>query len=450
MLTLHKDVEALSRADCLAGLKRIIPESRIKRVLQEDGKDRSYCPRLAPQSVVRFVLGMGLFCRDCYRQVFRWINPRTAVPGRSTLCEARQRVGVKPLVQLARQTVRLLATPDKTPGAFYRQMRLVALDGFVVDVPDMPENARVFGRPKGGRAPGAFPQVRTVALCEVGTHVMFRWLSKPITTDERPMADRLLNELTSDMLLLWDRNFLSYGRVRQVIGRGAHLLAKIKNNLVFQPIQRLSDDSFLARIYPNGWKRRDDRDGILVRIIEYRLDDPTRPGHGQKHRLLTTLLDETLDPAVTLIELYHDRWEQELSIDEFKTHQIERITLRSQTPAGVIQELNALLLDHFVIRALMEEAAETIAITPLRLSFTGTLKILRCRLPQCPRSHRLQPRWWSELIAEIALEQIEPRRNRINPRVIKRKMSKWMKKRPKHRRYPQPSKCFRDAVVMLR
>jgi hypothetical protein len=234
-----------------------------------------------------------------------------------------------------------------------------------------------------------------------------------------------------------------------VIGRGAHLLAKIKNNLVFQPIRRLSDGSFLARIYPNGWKRRDDRDGILVRIIEYRLDDPRRPGHGQKHRLLTTLLDETLDPAVTLIELYHDRWEQELSIDEFKTHQIERITLRSQTPAGVIQELNALLLDHFVIRALMAEAAETVAITPLRLSFTGTLKILRCRLPQCPRSHRVQRRWWDELIAEIALEQIEPRRNRINPRVIKRKMSKWMKKRPKHRRYPQPSKRFRDAIVVL-
>lgn len=450
MLTLHKDVAALSRADCLAGLKRIIPQSRIKRILQEQGKDRSYCQRLSSQSVVRFVLGLGLFCRDCYRQVFRWINPRTAVPGRSTLCEARQRIGVRPLVQLARQTVRLLATPDKTPGAFYRQMRLMALDGFVVDVPDTSENARVFGRPDGGRAPGAFPQVRTVALCEVGTHVMFRWLNKPITTDERPMADRLLNELASDMLLLWDRNLLSYGRVRKVIGRGAHLLARIKNNLVFQPLRRLSDGSFLARIYPNGWKRRDDRDGILVRIIEYRLDDPKRPGHGQKHRLLSTLLDETLDPAATLIELYHGRWEQELSIDEFKTHQIERITLRSQTPAGVVQELNALLLDHFVIRALMQEAARTVAISPLRLSFTGTLKILRCRIPQCPRSRRLHARWWDELIAEIALELIEPRRNRINPRVTKRKMSKWMKKRLKHRRYPQPSKPFRDAIVMLR
>jgi hypothetical protein len=381
--------------------------------------------------------------------VFRWISPGTTVPGRSTLCEARQRVGVKPLVQLARQTVKLLATPDKTPGGFYRQMRLMAIDGFVMDVPDSAENARVFGRPDGGRGPGAFPQVRTVALCETGTHVIFRWLSKPITTDERVMVGRLLDELNPDMLLLWDRNLLSYGRLKKVLSRRANLLVRIKNNLTFEPVRRLSDGSFLARIYPNGWKRRDDRDGILVRIIEYRLDDPQRPGDGQKHRLLTTLLDEKLDPAVTLIELYHERWEEELSIDELKTHQIERITLRSQTPAGVIQELNALLLDHFIIRAMMNEAAETTGATPLRLSFTGTLKILRCRIPQCPCSPRLHDRWWDQLIAEIVLEKIPPRRNRINPRVIKRKMSRWRKKRAKDRHYPQPSKPFRDAIVML-
>jgi hypothetical protein len=450
MLTLHKEVAALSRADCLDGLKRIIPPSRIKRVLRDSGKDRAFCPRLSPLSVVRFVLGLGLFCRDCYRQVFRWINPYSDVPGRSTLCEARQRVGVKPLVDLARQTVRLLAEPATTPGAFYRGMRLVALDGFVLDVPDSPDNARVFGRPQGGRTPGAFPQVRVVALCEVGTHVLFRWLSKPITIDERPMAERLMRELSSDMLLMWDRNFLSYNRVRQILGRGANLLAKIKKNLIFQPIRRLGDGSFLARIYPNAWKRRDDREGILVRIIEYRLDDPTRPGGGEKHRLLSTLLDEKLDPAPTLIELYHGRWEEELAIDEFKTHEIERITLRSQTPAGVVQELNGLLLDHFVIRTLMYEAAQTTLITPLRLSFTGTLKILRCRIPQCPNRLRAQVRWWSRLIAEIAEEKIELRRNRINPRVIKKKMSKWPKKRRKDRHYPQPTKSFRNAIVMIR
>jgi hypothetical protein len=450
MFSLCKEVAALSRADCLDGLKRIIPPARIKTVLKEQHKDQSFCARLPAASVVQFVLGMGLFCRDCYRQVFRWVNPRMPVPIRSTLCQARQRLGVRPIMELARRTVRLLAEPSTMPGAFYRQMRLVAIDGFVIDLPDTPANVRVFGRPQGGRTPGAFPQVRTVALCEVGSHVLFRWLSKPITTNECLMANRLLKELTGDMLLLWDRGFFSYERIRQVRLRGAHLLARIKNGLVFRPVRSLGDGSFLAKAYPNTWCRDNDRNGIVIRIIQYTFDDPHRLGCGEKHRLLTTLLDEKLDPANRLIELYHSRWEEELAIDEVKTHEIERTTLRSQTPAGVIQELNALLLVHFVIRALMAQAAQTAATDPLRLSFTGTLKILRCRIGQYPVARRDQNAWWGELIAEIAGEKIEARRNRINPRVIKRKMSKWKKKRATDRCYPQPAKTFGDSIVMLR
>ena len=84
---------------------------------------------------------------------------------------------------------------------------------------------------------------------------------------------------------------------------------------------------------------------------------PAVPARAKPHRLLTTLLDEALDPAETLIVLYHERWEEELAIDELKTHQRERPVLRSQTPGGVVQELYGLLLGHYVIRVLMQEAA---------------------------------------------------------------------------------------------
>jgi hypothetical protein len=451
MLLLDKDVVALSRADRLAGLKRIVPRKRIKEILARAGKDRTFCSRLPGVFTVWFVLAMGLFCRDCYRQVFRWLQRwggHKTVPGRSTLCEARHRLGVAPFVQLARETVKLLAD-EQTPGAFYRGMRLMALDGFVVDLPDTPENERVFGRPSGSRAPGAFPQARVVALCEAATHVIYKWSIKPIRVPEQPMADGLVKHLTPQMLLMWDRGFLSYNRVKAVMQSRAGLLARVQNRLVFKPLVRLSDGSFLAKSYRCTADRTDDRNGIGVRIIEYSLDDPNRPGFGHKHRLLTTLLDEKLDPAPKLIELYHVRWEEELGIDEIKTHEMERPTLRSQTPAGVVQELYALLIDHFIVRTLMFAAARKGKIDPRRISFTGTLKILRCRLGECPRTSRGQRRWWSNLLEEISEEIIPPRRNRINPRVIKRKMSKWKKKRPEHRRYPQPTKDFRSAIVMI-
>ncbi len=453
MFTLEQEVAAVTQqpsSQRVSALKSIIPCATIKSILKQSGQDRS-CPRLPKWFMVWFVIGMGLFATDCYRQIFRWLQRfrKKDTPLRTTLCEARQRLGVAPLRWLMERIVQLLALP-KTLGAFYRGMRLMAVDGFVVDIPDMPDNARVFGRPQGGRTPGAFPQVRVLALCEVGTHVLFRCLIKPLRCAEIVMAKVLFRYLAPDMLLLWDRGFLSYSNVQDVLFHHANLLARIKKNKVFGKRQGLPDGSYLAKMYRSTKERRKDRDGIRVRIIEYTFHDKGRPGSGELHRLLTTLLDAQKDPARQLIELYHERWEEELAIDELKTHQRQRPVLRSQTPAGVVQEIYGLLLAHFVVRKLMFEAAVKAAVPPRRVSFVGALKILRCRLPEVPRSLAGRRRWYRDLLAEIAEETLPERRNRLNPRVIKRKMSKWPKKKPEHRRSPQPTKTFRDAVEIKR
>ena len=118
----------------------------------------------------------------------------------------------------------------------------------------------------------------------------------------------------------------------------------------------------------------------------------------------------------------------------------------------MIQEIYALSLGHFVIRSLMFEAAATAGLDPDRLSFTGCFQILKCRLPECdgktPASVRgVVSRACS---GRCRQERTDPRRNRINPRVIKRKMSKWKKKRPEHRRLPPLKKTFTETVVMTR
>lgn len=439
-----------STAERVAALKRIVPKAAIGRVLRKTGRGKAPCRRLPRWFVVWFVIVMALFCRDSYQQVFRWLHRfrKGITPGRSTLCEARQSVGVAPLRLLAEQLIELQAKPN-TRQAFYGGMRLMGVDSFVVDVPDTPENVRAFGRPGSSRSPAAFPQARVLSLCELGTHVLWKSLIKPHNRGEHPMARHILRFLQENMLLLWDRNFLSYDLVQQVAERRAQLLARIKSNLIFNPIRRLRDGSFLAKLYPSPRHRARDEGGIVVRIIEYTFEDAGRPGAGQPHRLLTTLLDERRHPAKDLIVLYHERWEQELAYDELKTHQRERPVLHSQTPAGVVQELYGLLLGHYVIRKLMCDAAELADVAPRELSFVNTLKILRCRLAEAPRNADGLRRWHHNLLQEVAAEVLEPRRDRVHPRVIKRKMSNWLKKRDKHRNYPQPIKTFRKSIVML-
>jgi len=443
--------------DRLAGLEQIISPGTMRQALLLTGRVNQRSCVLTHEVMLWVVVAMGVLTDLPIRQVFkhaRRLRVGEKIPGRSSLCEARQRLGVEPVRSLFHQVVHPLATPQ-TPGAFYRGFRLVGCDGTIMDAPDSPANGTAFQRANGSRGEGAFPQVRKVSLVEIGTHVEFAFAAGGWQDSEAALAEYVFDQVPTDALLLEDRGFFSYAAWKKLLTRRVQLLVRIKSHMVFKPLRRLSDGSYLAKIYPSDGDRQKDRHGIVVRIIEYKLNDPQRVGHGEVHRLMTTLLDETLYPAAELIALYHERWEEELTFDEQKTHQDPRrvskpANLRSETPAGVLQELYALSLGHFVVRALMFQAATQADLDVDRLSFLGCFQILKCRLPECDsRTAESFAQWCAGLLWEMRQEIIEPRRNRINPRVIKRKMSKWKKKRPEHRSIPPLKKRFEETVVML-
>jgi hypothetical protein len=440
--------------DRLAGLEKVISPEIVREVLFAAERFNGRACKLTHEVMMWVVLAMGILTDLPIRQVFkhaRRFRVGEDSPARSSLCEGRKRLGVVPLKMLHERVVRPLANPD-TPGAFYRGLRLMGIDGSVFDVPDTEANA-VFGRSSGGRGDGAFPQARKVSLVELGTHVETAIALGGWCDSEQELARQLWDQLPPDSLLLEDRGFFSYNDWKTLNTR-TKLLIRVKSHMVLKPIQRLSDGSYLAKIYPASYYRDKDLHGIVVRVIEYKLDDPQRTGHGEVHRLMTNLFDEVKYPARELIVLYHERWEEELVFDEQKTHQDPRraekpAQLRSETPDGVKQEMYALSLAHYVVRSLMLTAAESKQLDVDRLSFTGSIQILQCRLPECDsRTNASLSQWFDALIEELSRETTEPRRNRINPRVIKRKMSRWGKKRPHHRKLKPLLKRFEECVVM--
>lgn len=444
--------------DRLAMLGKVITADVVRQVLASTGRVNVRACKLSHEVMIWVVLAMGIFSDVPIRQVFRLsrrLRLAEKTPVRSALCMARQRLGVEPLQELFRQVVRPLAT-SQTPGACFDGMPLYATDGTVLDVPDTPANDSAFGRPSGGdRGDGAFPQLRKLSLVEVGTHVEVAFAVGTYRTSEQALLPQLWPHVPRGALLLWDRNFFSYERWKEAISRGIHLLVRLQAGMILKPLERLSDGSYLAKIYPTPYARKKDRDGIVVRVIRYTVDDPLRAGNGEEHTLLTDLLDHHRYPAMVLIPEYHERWENELTYDEQKAHQDpRRITkpahLRSETPAGVLQELYAVSLAHFVIRSFMVSAAATVDADPDRMSFTGCFQILKCRMPECTATDETSLQAWLDaVLAEMLQERLPPRRNRINPRVIKRKLSKWAKKRPEHRHPPPLTKTFSRSVVML-
>jgi hypothetical protein len=263
---------------------------------------------LPAESVIWLVIAMAHFAADSIPKVWRRLHPTRdePEPTDAAFTQARQRLGVSPLRQLFLETARPMAT-HQTVGAFFRGWRLMGLDGTVLDVPDTPCNARTCGRPTTGRAEGAFPQVRLLALCELGTHALCGLAIKPICHGEPSMVGPLLDQLGPGMLLIWDRGFFSYELIRSVCERGAHLLARVKSNTILKPLRRLADGSSLAKIYADAGDRRHDRRGLMVRVIEYTHDDPHRPGAGERHRLITDLLNPEDPPAPEAPLAYHER-----------------------------------------------------------------------------------------------------------------------------------------------
>lgn len=431
------------------GLRRLIPEERIAAILSRTGRGSERRRRLPAESVAWLVIAMSLFAVDSIPKVWRRLHPTRDLPEPtdSAFSQARKRLGVAPMRRLFLETAWPKAT-HQTIGSFHRGWRLMGIDGTVLDLPDTPENARAFGRPGGGRAEGAFPQVRLLALCELGTHAVCGLAIKPLLHGEPSMIGQLLELLGPGDLLIWDLGFFGYALVAAILKRGAHLLARARSDAVLPVLRRLEDGSYLSKIYPNASARAADRDGLWVRVIEYTHDDPNHPGIGERHRLITDLVNPKDLLAREAPLIYHERWEQELVFDEIKTHLAAReIPIRSKRPAGVVQEIYGLVLAHYVTRRVMHDAAVTASQDPDRISFLNSLRVIQCQLPESPGKPTEE--WYLDLLREVRRQQLRPRRDRWYPRVVKRKMSKWNKKRPQHRRPPQPTKPFREAIVLL-
>ena len=185
------------------------------------------------------------------------------------------------------------------------------------------------------------------------------------------------------MLVLLDRGFHAARLIQVMRALGAHVLGRLASNVAPRYLRQLGDGSYLAYLYPEDDSGKQQGRPLLVRIIEYTLDDPQRPGHGKLHRLVTTLLNPRTCPAKELVRCYHERWEIEGAIDEVDTHQrLCQSTLRSQTPQGIEQELYGVLLAYYAVRALMLQAAQPLGLDSDRLSFTHAITVVSDALPQ--------------------------------------------------------------------
>jgi hypothetical protein len=372
----------------LGVIARAVPPEQVRQVLAETGKASERERDLPAQVMVYYAIALALYMGSSTREVLRclleglrwlWGAEAVKVAGKSGISQARRRLGEAPLRRLYEVLVQPIAT-SASKGAWYRDWRLVSLDGSCLEVADTEANRSEFGLPGASRGASAFPQLRFAALVENGTHVLFGAYLGPYATGETTLARAVLAALRPGMLCLADRQFFGHALWLAARDTGADLLWRVKHNLRLPREMVLADGSYLTTVYPSDKDRRHRTGGVRVRVVEYRLEGVA--GAEPLYRLVTTILDPANAPAAELAALYHERWEIEGALAELKTQlRGAQVVLRSKTPELVRQEFWGLLLAHFAVRGLMHEAALKADEDPDRLSFSHAVRVIRRKVP---------------------------------------------------------------------
>lgn len=451
-------------------LSQVYPAEVIERCVQQSQPWSTKKRRVrlcTALSLVVFVIAMALWSRRNQRQVWQSLvgklsDLHPAQPD-STLSDSglsgrRKALGSQSLQALLEQRCQLLATAKSMPTAFYGRYRLMAIDGTLFNTPETPNNRAAFGGSSNQYGTGAYPQVRCVLLVECGSHAVVGLEIDRYDVSEVHGAHRLLGQIGRDMLVLVDAGLTSGGFLEHAREQGGHVLAALEAG-VWEQLgrqRRLADGSVLAWVEPGkaGSARYPLHTGMWVRILSYRITDERLGEKDKVYRLVTTLLNPRLAPALELIGLYHERWEVELVIDEIKTHErAQRKVLRSKTPEGVRQELYGIYLAHYACRLLLAQAAIEAEVDPERLSFTEGLFEL-CEMIELALT--LEPEEAIEsLLARLkhkmAQHVLPERRLRLNRREVKQVYNKY---KPKKREVPPPEpfgpeEQFLDFVNVL-
>jgi len=410
----------------LGELTQIVPFEMVDQALAATGTTQARI-RVLPSRVVVYLLLAGcLFPGLGYRQVWHKLTAAlgalpVASPGDNALWQARARLGAAPLRWLF-DLLRGPATAITAGSVRWRGLLVCAIDGTTLAIPDSPRNLAAYARQAGSHGGSGYPLLRLVALAACGTRTLIDAVFGPMSCGEQDCTRRLRRSLHPGMLVLLDRNFDVAALLGQLAATKADLLVRVKANRKLPVLRRYADGSYLSQI-----------GAVRVRVIECQITIATSAGrHTGAYRLATTLLDHRQHPAAALITLYDQRWEIETAYLELKSSLLGGRVLRARSPAGIAQEVYALLACYQILRIAITGAIEAAGgIDPDRGSFTIALNAARDLLTQAAG---IIAGAVIDLIGGIGrrvLDNLLPdRRLRVSPRIVKRAISKYQARGP--------------------
>lgn len=411
------------------GLRTHLPLEWIKSCLELHGVATLRKRKLPVENVIWLVIGMGLFRNRSIPDLVERLdlvlpngNGERQEVAEGAITPARDRLGVEPLKELFKMTAATWSDPA-VERYRWRGLALLGIDGMMLRVPDSDVNRKEFKDCMGS----GYPVIRLASLMALRNRIVLDCAFAGCRTGETALAKELLAAVADDTLTVMDRLYHNYTiwHTLNSSGKNRHWLTRGRDDLrVWKTIERYGPGDELVEITVSKGTRQKNPElpeKLIVRVIRYRRA-------GFKTRILiTSLLDPKLYPAKEIAELYHERWEIEMAYDEIKSQTLEsKLTLRSQSPERVKQEVYGLLIGYNLVRREMEGMAQKLKLPANRISFQATLLMMRDLFywAEVAKPGKL-PMMLAEMRLKLERFILPERRKRRYPRVTKIRVSKY-------------------------
>jgi hypothetical protein len=411
----------------LGELTRIVPFELVDSLVDEASVREDRVRLLPSRTGVYFLLAMCLFPRAGYLAVWGKLTAALdglglAVPSAKALRDLRRRIGAAPVRALFEVLAGPLGRPG-TPGVMAGGYRTVSFDGCkTVKVPDTPGNRDWLGKMNAALGVAGYPVIQFMTLVETGTRALLGAAFGSTATGELDWARQLLHLLDKSMLVLTDRGFDAGDFLAEVAGTGAQFLARLNASRRPPVLRYLPDGSFTSVI-----------GGVKVRIIAAEVTVTCHDGttYGGWYRLATTLLDHRAFPAGTLMALYHERWEHEVTYLALRHTLLQGRVLRSGDPGGLRQEAWALLALYQALRTAITDAICPVPGTdPDRASYQAAIDIAQDLVTTARNITDPGDDLTGDIGRTILARLNPPRRPRVCARRVKSPLSRWNKHPP--------------------
>ena len=398
-----------------------------------NSRQRLYPLELTFWAFLSQVLSPGSSCREIVRKVQAWYAPQGGVQPDSrtgAYCQARARL---PLAQLKATHEHLAQKLTAQTGAadLWLGRRGKVIDGTGLSMPDTAANQKVWPQPSTQKPGCGFPVVKLVACFCLVSGALLHWVQGTLKDHDCRLLQKLLDCFQKGDVVLADRGFSSYANLALLRARGVEAVMRLHHfrKLDWRSGRRLGQRDRVMR-WSKGpcqgklWTRAQWEElpaHLDVRVVEIQVAVPGF--RTQKLVLVTTLLDAKEFTAAELGRLYFRRWAVELFFRDLK-QTLGLDVLRCQTPAMVEKEIVMHALAYNLIRALMQDIAQSHDLVVSRLSFKGTVDALRQwqELFAGSRDHPRRVRQLREKFYQtVAGDLLLVRPDRSEPRAVKRR-----------------------------